>query len=59
MEKGDHVIIKETNRNNTHPAGTKAEIILICEFESRPYYCQTLEGRTCYWYSKDELSIID
>lgn len=59
LKKGDIVTIKETNRNNTHPAGTKAVVILTCESESRPYYCKAVEGQTTYWYSLDELSIIN
>lgn len=59
MEVGDRARVKPNNRNNTHGAGTIVEVIVKGDPEAdpRPYYCQTTEGKTCYWYSDAELEV--
>lgn len=57
MRKGERYIVI-TDHGVRHPKGTLVEVKLICEREpdSRPYYCQAVEGNTAYWYSANELA---
>ena len=57
MRKGDRVIVT-TNEGVRHPVGTLVEIKIIGSgiADKKPYYCQAVEGRTCYWYGDDEIA---
>lgn len=54
LKVGDLVCVIETNRNNTHPAGTIVEILLVSKDENdpKPYYAKSVEGKSCYWYRR-------
>lgn len=55
LNKGDKVRILQ-HRGVKHPDGTIATILAIHRSEDHePYFCQTTEGETCYWYAEDEI----
>ena len=58
LKKGDMAIVKDIDRNNVHPAGTKVEVMLVMSGE-RGYYCKTTEGMTAYNYSESELEKVE
>lgn len=54
MKIGDRaVVISEAH--TWHPLGTVVEIKAIT---SVGYYCQNVEGLTCYWYTEKDLKKI-
>lgn len=57
MRVGDRVIVI-TDHGVRHPKGTLVEIKIIGKgiADTRPYYCQAVDGTTCYWYGVDEVS---
>lgn len=61
MKIGDVCIVKETERNKQHPAGTRVKIVLIAPEgygDERPYYCKSEDGNTAYWYGVKDLEVI-
>jgi hypothetical protein len=56
LKVNDLVCVTETNRNNTHPAGTVVEILLVSKNKDdpKPYYAKSVDGASCYWYRRDK-----
>ena len=59
MKVGDICIVKDTDRTTQHPAGSRVKVVLIAPGEDKPFYCQSEEGRTTYWYAGSELEVIE
>jgi hypothetical protein len=62
MKIGDICIVKDTDRTTQHPAGSRVKIVLIAPEgygDDKPYYCQSEDGRTCYWYGKESLEVVE
>lgn len=61
MKVGDIAIVKEVDRNNVHPAGTRVKILIVTnpKLSERNLYCQTTEGKTCYNYGESELEKVN
>ena len=62
MKVGDICIVHETGRNNQHPAGSRVKIVLIAPEgygDDMPYYCQSEEGKSCYWYDGKDLEVVE
>lgn len=57
MRVGDRVIVI-TDHGVRHPVGTLVEVKIIGSgvADTRPYYCQAVEGNTAYWYSDTDLA---
>lgn len=57
MRIGDRMIVT-TNHGVRHPVGTLVEVKIIGSgvADTKPYYCQAVEGNTAYWYSDDEIA---
>lgn len=51
-------MIVTTDQGVRHPKGTLVEIKIIGKgiADTRPYYCQTVEGSMAFWYSEDEIA---
>jgi hypothetical protein len=50
------------DKGRGHPKGTEVRIVLIAPEEyhdPEPYYCQTLDGLTSYWYSGSQLLLLE
>lgn len=62
MQKND-ICKVITNRDgaHTHQIGTLVKVIVVGnkEIDPEPYYCQTLEGKSCYWYGEEDLEVIE
>ena len=58
MSVGDRVIVI-TDQGVRHPEGTLVEIKIIGKgiADTRPYYCQAVEGSMAYWYGPDEIAM--
>ena len=56
MRVGDRVIVI-TDHGVRHPKGTLVEVKIIGKgiADTRPYYCQAIEGNTAYWYEPEAL----
>lgn len=62
MKVGDIAIVKNTDRTTQHPVGSRVKIILIAPEgygEERPYYCQSEDGESTYWYSESDLTVVE
>lgn len=59
MKIGDICIVHETGRSIQHPAGTRVKVVLIAPGDDKPYYCQSEEGATAYWYDGDSLEVVE
>lgn len=57
MRIGERMIVT-TDHGVRHPKGTLVEVKIIGKgiADTRPYYCQAIEGNTAYWYSDDEIA---
>ena len=59
MKVGDICIVRETDRNIQHPPGTRVKIRSIGVGFDKPYYCESEEGRTAYWYEGKDLEVVE
>lgn len=57
MRKGEHFIVI-SHEGCRHPVGTEVVVIDMVNpvTNTRPYYCQAVQGSTCYWYEGDALA---
>ena len=58
MKIGDICIVRETGRNIQHPVGTRVKVKIIAGY-SKPYYCESEEGKTAYWYKEEDLEVVE
>lgn len=60
MKVGDICIVLR-DKGRGHPKGTKVRIIIIGTrtAEKEPYYCQSTEGQTAYWYAREDLQLYE
>lgn len=58
LKAGDLAVVKEINRNNVHPAGTRVKVIVVTS-GNRGIYCQSIEGKTAYNYGESELEKVN
>jgi hypothetical protein len=58
MRVGQRLVVI-TNEGVRHPVGTLVEVKIIGTgiADKKPYYCQAVDGETCYWYGKDDLAV--
>ena len=58
MRVGEQVFVI-TDEGVRHPVGTLVEVKIIGTgiADNRPFYCKAVDGETCYWYGKDDLSV--
>lgn len=59
MKVGDICIVHETGRSIQHPAGTRVKVVLIAPGDDKPFYCQSEEGKSCYWYDGKDLEVVE
>ena len=57
MKKGERAIVI-TNDGVRHPKGTLVEVKIVGHgiADTKPFYCQAVEGQTCYWYGAEEIA---
>ena len=57
MRVGERLIVI-TNEGARHPVGTLVEVKIVGTgiADKRPFYCQAVEGQTCYWYGAEEVA---
>lgn len=55
LKQGDLARVGAIQRNNTHPDGTIVKILLVAKDvnDPKPYYAQSAEGTSCYWYKRN------
>jgi len=60
LKVGNRAIVRDINRNNVHPPGTRVKVLAVLHSDKRPYYCQNDEGgSTAYSYAEDEVIKVD
>ena len=62
MQKNDICrVITDRDGTHTHPIGTIVKVVMVGnrDRDPEPYFCQTTEGKSCYWYGEQDLEVIE
>ena len=62
MQKNDICkVITDRGGTHTHPVGTLVKVVIVGNIyrDPEPYFCQSVDGKSCYWYGPQDLEVIE